>query len=91
MSHPFILSRHSGGVLQSPALPVRAERAGLSRKPIAGHWRHVLLRLFRVVEGPEFTHPAYMVFPREADSEVLGMALHGLRELAADVQSAMEG
>ena len=48
-------------------------------------------RLFRVVEGPEFTHPAYMVFPREADSEVLRLALHGLRELAADVQTAMEG
>ena len=44
-------------------------------------------RLFQVVDGPEFTHPAYMVFPREADSEVLPLALHGLRELAADVQS----
>jgi len=41
-------------------------------------------RLFRVNEGPEFTHPAYMVFPREADSEVLHLALHGLRELAAE-------
>jgi DNA-binding transcriptional LysR family regulator len=43
-------------------------------------------RLFRVIDGPEFAHPAYMVFPREADSEVLRLALHGLRELAADVQ-----
>ena len=43
-------------------------------------------RLFLVKEGPEFTHPAYMVFPREADSEVLHLALHGLRELAAEVQ-----
>ncbi|MGD2055275.1 MAG: LysR family transcriptional regulator [Gammaproteobacteria bacterium] len=49
-------------------------------------------RLFRVVEGPEFTLPAYMVFPREADSEVLRLALHGLRELATEVrESAPEG
>jgi hypothetical protein len=41
-------------------------------------------RLFLVREGPEFTHSAYMVFPREADSEVLHLALHGLRELAAE-------
>jgi LysR family transcriptional regulator, flagellar master operon regulator len=46
-------------------------------------------RLFQVSAGPEFTHPAYMVFPREADGEVLRLALHGLRELAADVQSAV--
>lgn len=42
-------------------------------------------RLFKVDNGPEFTHPAYMVFPREADSEVLQTALHGLRELAAEI------
>jgi DNA-binding transcriptional LysR family regulator len=46
-------------------------------------------RLFQVVDGPEFTHPAYMVFPRKADSEVLRLALHGLRELAAEVQSTV--
>lgn len=45
-------------------------------------------RLFRVSTGPEFNHPAYMVFPREADSEVLQTALHGLRELAAEVEEA---
>jgi hypothetical protein len=27
-----------------------------------------------------------MVFPREADGEVLRLALHGLRELAAEIQ-----
>lgn len=43
-------------------------------------------RLYQVSEGPEFVHAAYMVFPREADSEVLRLALHGLRELAAEVQ-----
>lgn len=43
-------------------------------------------RLFEVSDGPEITHPAYMVFPREADSEVLRLALHGLRELASEVQ-----
>lgn len=47
-------------------------------------------RLYQVKEGPEFAHSAYMVFPREADSEVLHQALHGLRELAADVQTAVE-
>ena len=45
-------------------------------------------RLFLVNEGPEFTHPAYMVFPREADSEALHLALHGLRELAAEVEAS---
>jgi DNA-binding transcriptional LysR family regulator len=44
-------------------------------------------RLFMVSAGPEFTQPAYMVFPREADGEVLRLALHGLRELAAEVQT----
>jgi len=44
-------------------------------------------RLFLVSEGPEFIHPAYMVFPREADSESLHLALHGLRELAAGVET----
>ena len=43
-------------------------------------------RLFIVKEGPEFTLPAYMVFPREADSEDLRLALHGLRALAGEVQ-----
>jgi DNA-binding transcriptional LysR family regulator len=44
-------------------------------------------RLFQAVDGPEFTHPAYMVFPREADGEVLRLALHGLRELAAEIHA----
>ena len=44
-------------------------------------------RLYLVEEGPEFTHPAYMVFPREADSEVLPQALEGLRELALGEQA----
>nr|MBS0019261.1 LysR family transcriptional regulator [Gammaproteobacteria bacterium] len=39
-------------------------------------------RLFQVAEGPEFAHPAYMVFPRASDSEVLRQAVEGLRELA---------
>jgi DNA-binding transcriptional LysR family regulator len=45
-------------------------------------------RLYQVSAGPEFTHPAYMVFPREADGEVLRLALHGLRELAGEVQGS---
>ncbi len=42
-------------------------------------------RLFIVKDGPEFILPAYMVFPREADSEDLRLALHGLRALAGEV------
>jgi DNA-binding transcriptional LysR family regulator len=41
-------------------------------------------RLFIATEGPEFTHPAYMVFPRETESEVLQQAVQGLRELARE-------
>jgi len=36
-------------------------------------------RLFQVVEAPEFPLPAYMVFPRRADSDVLQLAVEGLR------------
>jgi len=41
-------------------------------------------RLFKAIGGPEFALPAYMVFPREVDSEVLREALDGLRELARE-------
>ncbi len=41
-------------------------------------------RLFQVSSGPEFVHPAYMVFPRQADSEALRQAVAGLRELARE-------
>jgi LysR family transcriptional regulator, flagellar master operon regulator len=41
-------------------------------------------RLFQVTEGPEFVHPAYMVFPREADSDVIHQAVEALRSLARD-------
>jgi DNA-binding transcriptional LysR family regulator len=43
-------------------------------------------RLFQVTEAPEFSHPAYMVFPRRAESEVLQLAVEGLRELAGKEQ-----
>jgi len=39
-------------------------------------------RLYRVAGSPEYTHPAYMVYPRESDSSELVQALEGLRELA---------
>ncbi|HQU15729.1 MAG: LysR family transcriptional regulator [Chromatiales bacterium 21-64-14] len=42
-------------------------------------------RLFKVNDGPEFIHPAYMVFPRAAESEGMILALHGLRELAGEI------
>jgi DNA-binding transcriptional LysR family regulator len=39
-------------------------------------------RLFQITAAPEFSHPAYMVFARKADSEVLQQSVEGLRELA---------
>jgi len=47
-------------------------------------------RLFRVTDAPEFPHPAYMVFPRATDSEVLHQALTGLRDLALQEQARTE-
>ncbi|MEZ5541005.1 MAG: LysR family transcriptional regulator [Pseudomonadota bacterium] len=44
-------------------------------------------RLYRVDTAPEFPHPAYMVFPRAAASEVLRRGLEGLRELALQEQA----
>ena len=41
-------------------------------------------RLFQVRDSPEFPHPAYLVFPRTADSEVLRQAVQGLRDMARD-------
>jgi hypothetical protein len=38
--------------------------------------------LYQVQTAPTFSHPAYMVFPREADGEVLRKSVEGLRELA---------
>jgi len=43
-------------------------------------------RLFQVTSAPEFPHPAYMVFPRKADTEVLQQAVQGLRDLAHEEQ-----
>ncbi len=39
-------------------------------------------RLFQVAQSPEFALPAYMVFPRRTESEVIAIAVAGLRELA---------
>lgn len=47
-------------------------------------------RLFPVPDSPQFTLPAYMAYPRESDSIVLGQALDGLRELARHEQSKFE-
>lgn len=44
-------------------------------------------KLYQVTSAPEFPHPAYMVFPRESDSEVLQQAVEGLRELAHKEQT----
>jgi DNA-binding transcriptional LysR family regulator len=40
-------------------------------------------RLYRIAGSPEYTHPAYMVYPRESDSSEMAQAVEGLRELAA--------
>jgi LysR family transcriptional regulator, flagellar master operon regulator len=45
-------------------------------------------RLFKIDDAPEFLHPAYMVFPREADSDVLRQAVEGLREQAREEQTS---
>jgi DNA-binding transcriptional LysR family regulator len=42
-------------------------------------------KLHQVKGSPEYIHPAYMVYPRETDHEVLEQALQGLRELASTV------
>lgn len=47
-------------------------------------------KLFHVPDSPRFRLPAYMVFPRESDSVVLGQALATLRTLAADEQAKAE-
>lgn len=39
-------------------------------------------RLFRVPKSPEFIHPAYMVYNRDADPTILQPALQGLRDQA---------
>jgi hypothetical protein len=38
-------------------------------------------RLLRVADAPQHAHPAYMVFPRRIDDDVLPRALEGLRRL----------
>jgi len=39
-------------------------------------------RLYRVQASPEYTHPAYMVYPRESDNPFIEQAIDGLREIA---------
>lgn len=47
-------------------------------------------RLFPVPDSPQFSLPAYMAYPRESDSIVLGVALDSLRELARLEQQKTE-
>jgi DNA-binding transcriptional LysR family regulator len=60
---------HNGG---SCFLPLRMARPLIEEK-----------KLFPFPDSPRFALPAYMVFPRDSDSAVLGQALDGLRRLAA--------
>jgi DNA-binding transcriptional LysR family regulator len=41
-------------------------------------------QLFAVADSPRYRLPAYMVFPRESESDVIEQALDGLRALAAE-------
>jgi len=41
-----------------------------------------------VADGPELTHPAYMVFPQDLSGDATGLATRGLRELATLERSA---
>lgn len=43
-------------------------------------------QLWRVPDAPQFTLPAYMVFPRDSENATLKQALDGLRELAGAEQ-----
>jgi len=54
-------------------LPIRMARALIKDR-----------RLFQVEDSPEFTHPAYMVFPRQVENSVVLQAVEGLRELATE-------
>jgi DNA-binding transcriptional LysR family regulator len=42
-------------------------------------------QLHRVTGSPEYIHPAYMVYPRETDNEVLELAVEGMRKLANEL------
>ncbi|MFA5626491.1 MAG: LysR family transcriptional regulator [Thiohalomonadaceae bacterium] len=63
---------HSGG---SAFLPIRIARRWLQQD-----------RLFRVVDGPQFSLPVYMVYPTDRAEENLATALIGLRLLAVEEQ-----
>jgi DNA-binding transcriptional LysR family regulator len=42
-------------------------------------------QLHRVTGSPEYIHPAYMVYPRETDNEVLELAVEGMKKLANEL------
>ncbi|KAA3632817.1 MAG: LysR family transcriptional regulator [Proteobacteria bacterium] len=44
-------------------------------------------RLYKVKDKPEFSLPAYVVFPCKPENEILNRALDGLREIAASKKS----
>lgn len=59
-------------------LPIRMARSFIQQK-----------RLFRVADAPEFPHPAFKVFPREADSDAIELGLAQLRALAIEEQQTV--
>ena len=61
-------------------LPIRMARSFIQQE-----------RLYRVADAPEFPHPAFMVFPREADSDAIELGLAQLRTLASEEQQAVSG
>ena len=48
-------------------------------------------RVTRVRAAPEYAHPAYMVFPRQIEDEIVPLALEGLRRLARGAESGAMG
>jgi hypothetical protein len=43
-----------------------------------------------VPDSPRFVHPAYVVYPRQADNGVLAQAVQGIRELADAEQVVLD-
>jgi LysR family transcriptional regulator, flagellar master operon regulator len=48
-------------------------------------------RLHRIADAPSFRLPAYLVFPRETDSDVISLAIQGLRHMTRYLDGALGG
>jgi hypothetical protein len=70
--------RKRGGAELTPAGRRFLQHARPPSSPDSG-------RLFRVGTRPEFAHPAYRVFPRQAPGEMLQQAIASLRAAATHI------